>query len=506
MNEGTKTPESTSRKSILELNNDEVRDHFLKHESYCSLDFPSYIVFDNLIDEVSQVLGNNNLVSFVHKKPSPRDIEDVNYTILHNKDGKYSWRPFELINPALYVSLVNEITREWDYILKCFEGFASNDNVNCISLPVQSATNQTDKAEQISHWWHEAEQRSIELSLEYEYLIQTDITDCYGAIYTHSIAWALHTKSVAKNNRRSSKLIGNIIDAHIQDMRYGQTNGIPQGSVLMDFVAEMVLGYADQELSKRLEDIHDYHILRYRDDYRIFVNSPQVGEAILKLITETTTELGLKLNSAKTTASNDVVSASIKSDKLAWIVRKQADKNLQKYLLNIYDLALAFPNSGSVITALNEFKKRIFRGNKPIKNPKPLIAIVVNLAFRNPKTYAVCAVILSKLLSSIESDEEKLIIIKRIRKKFAQIPNTGHMQIWLQRITDKMDSFNEYDEAICKLVAGESLSLWNIDWISSQHLKDAIINTKIVDEEIRDGMSLVAEPQEVGLWNNWFYG
>jgi hypothetical protein len=36
-------------------------------------------------------------------------------------------------------------------------------------------------------------------------------------------------------------------------MRHGQTNGIPQGSVLMDFIAEMVLGYADTLITKKTE-------------------------------------------------------------------------------------------------------------------------------------------------------------------------------------------------------------------------------------------------------------
>jgi hypothetical protein len=54
---------------------------------------------------------------------------------------------------------------------------------------------------------------------------------------------------------------------------YGQTNGIPQGSVLMDFIAEMVLGYIDERLSQCLDKKMDYRIIRYRDDYRIFTNS-----------------------------------------------------------------------------------------------------------------------------------------------------------------------------------------------------------------------------------------
>jgi hypothetical protein len=55
-------------------------------------------------------------------------------------------------------------------------------------------------------------------------------------------------------------------------MRHGQTNGIPQGSVLMDFIAEMVLGYADTLITKKLKEIKcdkDYQILRYRDDFKI---------------------------------------------------------------------------------------------------------------------------------------------------------------------------------------------------------------------------------------------
>lgn len=60
-------------------------------------------------------------------------------------------------------------------------------------------------------------------------------------------------------------------------MQYKQTNGIPQGGVLFDFIAEMVLGYSDLLLYEELQriGITDYKILRYRDDYRIFSNSKE---------------------------------------------------------------------------------------------------------------------------------------------------------------------------------------------------------------------------------------
>ena len=280
-----------TRKSILELSNDDARRFFLKSESYCSSpDLPPYIAFGNLLIDVEKIINGKQLCDL--RNCTPRDYDDINYTILNNKDGKYAWRPFQLIHPVLYVSLVHQITeaRNWTLICEKFNEFSGNKKILCVGLPVVSLTDEKDKAEQIKQWLKEVEQKSIELSLDYEYLLETDITDCYGAIYTHAITWALHTKPEAKKkeNRTNNNLIGNVIDNHIQDMRHGQTNGIPQGSVLMDFIAEMVLGYADLELSKKLkaEPIGEYCILRYRDDYRIFVNSTQAGERILKLLTE----------------------------------------------------------------------------------------------------------------------------------------------------------------------------------------------------------------------------
>ncbi len=76
-------------------------------------------------------------------------------------------------------------------------------------------------------------------------------------------------------------MLGNIVDNSIMNMRNGQTNGIPQGSVLMDFIAEMVLGYADTELTSKIRELEpelNYQVLRYRDDYRIFVTQQQHGE------------------------------------------------------------------------------------------------------------------------------------------------------------------------------------------------------------------------------------
>ena len=259
------------RRSIIDLSHEEAREFLLKQESYLTLDLPPYFQFGNLLEDIATLL---------HKQPisdprQSRAFDHVNHILLNNKDGKYAWRPIELIHPVLYVSMVNTMTRRnnWKKICDRFRFFQQDSRIQCLSLPVESLTNQTDKAEQISGWWQDVEQQSIALSLDYEILVRTDIVDCYASMYTHSIAWAIHTKqkAKAKEHRRNPSLVGNFIDSNIQNMHRGQTNGIPQGSVLMDFIAEMVLGYADNELLQRVnsQNIIDYQILRYRDDYRI---------------------------------------------------------------------------------------------------------------------------------------------------------------------------------------------------------------------------------------------
>lgn len=495
-------PERT-RLSVLELDCVAASAFFLKGDSYCNLDLPPYILFDALIDGVRKLLDGKNLSDLSSK---PRDHDDVNHTILNNKDGKYAWRPFQLIHPALYVSLVHHLTEEtaWQLVRDRFKAFSVNPKIACLSLPVMSLTEEKDKAGQINHWWHAVEQHSIELSLDYQFLFETDITDCYGSIYTHSIAWALHTKPKEKDKKMRSNetLLGNQIDWHIQDMRYGQTNGIPQGSVLMDFIAEMVLGLADLELSEKIKEagIENYKILRYRDDYRIFVNNPQDGERIIKFLTEVTIGLGLKLNPGKTKASSEVVRASIKADKLAWICRKHSERSLQKYLFIIHDHAHSHPNAGSLVVALGDFHKRLSRQKKSLKQVMPLIAIVADIACRNPRTYAVCAVIIGKLLSYLESTVEKLAVIEKIKARFEQIPNTGHLQIWIQRLTHPLSQEIAYEEPICKLVAGGTVALWNCKWINDKKLKKAISQADIIDREKLAGMEPVPPVSEIELF------
>jgi len=501
-----------SKQNILELTHEKALNYFLKSESYCNFDLPIYFNFTCLLSDVDRVLKDKRLSDFEieDKNSKPCNLDDVNYKILYNKDGRYAWRPLQLIHPALYVSLAHEITTQenWTLICKRFDNFSSNSNIECLSIPKESVTKNSDKAEQISSWWLQIEQRSIEMALDYQYLTHTDITDCYGAIYTHSVAWALHGKKDMKDiqNRNCQSYLGNRIDEHLKNMSHGQTNGIPQGSSLMDFIAEIVLGYADLLLSEEIgKKIKDYKILRYRDDYRIFTNNLRDGEQILKYLTEIMISLGLKLNAEKTNSTNDIVTGAIKKDKLYWIKQKQTKVNFRSDLLIIYELSRQHPNSGSLRRALDDFSSRLLK----VKNFKddiiPLISIASGIAYKNPATYHYIATIVSYLLSYITDDSQKKDLLKRIIKKFNSIPNTGHLMIWLQRIylgiSPKSCSVC-FDEKICCLVLNKNVELWNNSWLRGPQIKNVIKSKKIIDHDEIKKLPEVISRKEVELFKS----
>lgn len=497
-------------KRLIDASYDEARTHFLKGSSYFNGDFPKYLSFEPILTDVSAVLAGKALSDFQADKPAK--FSHVNYSFTANKDGRFSWRPYELIHPAIYVALVDLICtpNNWAQITARLATF-ENGAVVCCGSPVMSIDEQTDQAAQVRNWWQAVEQRSIVYSLDYSHLIHTDVTDCYGSLYTHSIAWALHGLEEAKKKKGDKKLLGNQIDGLIQSSRYGQTNGIAQGSVLMDIVAELVLGWVDSQLTEELGAATDFRILRYRDDYRIFANSDVRAEAILKSVSDKLRSVGMKLGVAKTVVSSNVVEGAIKPDKLAGIELQDLGTNnaktLQKQLLRLHSFGRRFPNSGALRRLVSEFHNKIVKQTEVPDDLEVQIAIATDLGVTSPQAFPAVAGILSHLIS-LAKEEDKEGLWERVREKMRRVPYNGYLEIWLQRVTKPEAVGFELDstENICQIVNGDSTALWESDWISSDDLKKALDVKKIIVAEPK-AVPEVVSPEEVELFakNAWAY-
>jgi hypothetical protein len=498
-------------KKISELSNEEARRHFLKGSSYFNADIPSYISFEPILTDVAKVLNGKLYTDFQSAKP--QDSSDVNYNFLANKDGKYAWRPLELIHPVIYVSLVNTVCElnNWKHITKRLSKIEKGA-VGCCSSPVLSIDNQTDVATQIRSWWQKVEQQSIVCSLEFSHILHTDVTDCYGTLYTHSISWALHGLEEAKGKKGSNTLLGDKIDSHIRAGRYGQTNGISQGSVLMDFVAEIVLGYVDEQITSALCGHNDFRILRYRDDYRIFTNSDDRAEEILKVISDKLRSVGMRLGVSKTLLSRNIVEGAIKPDKLAGIdLQDLGNANagtFQKQLLRLHSFGQRYPNSGALRRLVSEFHDEISTKSERLDDLEVLVAVATDIGFVSPSTFPAVAGILSHLISLVTTQEEKVRLWMKVRKKMLRVPYNGYLEIWLQRVTQPKAIGIKFasDDHICKIVNGETPELWGNGWFSSIDLKEALSVKKIVIGTVSDS-SEVVQPEEVKLFkeNAWAY-
>jgi RNA-directed DNA polymerase len=497
-------------KRLIDLTNDEARAHFMKGSSYFNSDLPRYISFEPILREVASVLKGGGYSDF--QATYPGLLPNVNYNFIANKDGRFAWRPFELMHPAIYVSLINLICEEenWGLIKKRFKDF-DNGIVDCCSAPVMSIDHQSDVASQVRSWWQRVEQRSLAYSLEYSHLLHTDVADCYGSIYTHSISWAIHGLEEAKRNKGKNSFLGNKIDAHIQASRYGQTNGISQGSVLMDFIAELVLGYVDAQINATLGEIKDVRILRYRDDFRIFAKSDQCAEEVLKIVSDKLMQVGMRLSVAKTIACRNVVEGSIKLDKLAGIEMQALGntnaQTIQKQLLRLHSFGQKFTNSGALRRLISDFYSSISNQSEAPDDLEVQVAIATDIAFVSPSTFPAVAGILSHLIS-LAPNEKKIWLWERVLQKMMRIPYNGYLEIWLQRVTQPKTigiSFNS-SEPICRIVNGQALKLWESDWIASEDLKKALDVSKIVVAAVVDEEEVV-QPEEVKLFkeNAWVY-
>lgn len=549
------------RLKVIDLTADKARKFFLQQNSYCDF-VPKYFWFEDLLLDLSNNFSHNSISK--NERKNARNNEKINYTIYTHKNNKLSWRPLTLINPIMYVYLVHTITEQanWKKLQDRFTEFGKCKNIICSSVPIVP---KKYKKEQILEWWYEIEQKSIQLSLTYRYVIHTDIADCYPSIYTHSIAWAVMGYKNAKKNRKTG--LGNKIDTIIQDTHLGQTNGIPQGSILMDFIAEIVLGYIDRvlELKLRKNKITDYKILRYRDDYRIFTNNKDIGEKILKIMAEVLLKFNLKLNSSKTKLTDDIINSSIKEDKIN-LLEVFSNKyfcddigNLQKILILLRNHCVEYPAGGKICEYLEEISDKLLeqiKNNKKIsplslrasrttvrntllqkancaknclfskenyytrfvmrekekqgykifsdiKNNddyyKVLVAIVVDIAYINPKTIPNCFRLISYLfgLCDINKIEElSMDILNKVSIDF----NSDFFQIWLHRIVLKytyIDISSKFSSTICHLPLSND-KLFVYSFLDNQNpLNNIIQNYDIFNQEKFDELDKEISKDEI---------
>lgn len=525
-------------KNVLSLEAKEAMDFFLKSQQYHGFELPEYFVFDELLQNVKEVIGDTPYEECLRDGISPENLSNVNLDILLNKDGRYAVRPIILANPFLYYFLVREICNEqsWTLIKKLFERFQVPHITSCALPVIPKEKEPFHKSTTIINWWSSMEQRSIELSLEYRYMFVTDITNCYGSVNPQAFDWAFSLKDTLFENNKESSISKNI-QKYLRAFQQGRNIGIPQGSAIFDFVGEIILGYSDLLLHEAIQKAgitNPYEIIRYRDDYRIFCNDKDVLEKISYILQHVLESLNFRMNSKKTKISDSIVTDAVKSDKLAYIYntpifnKKGCDfDSFEKHLLYILMFARQYPDSGSIRTILSDIDKRIKDWLEPYEEEgttKPVFeecepttekitkqrrlvggsiramsAICTQIALENVGCCHYALRVLSRMVDSLKDENERSAIINLVYSKLCNQPNSDYNQLWLQNITyqqDKKKGKSPYKMRLCRLVAGDKdVELWNNAWVKS-NLNNSLIPTYICDAKCLEKVTSIINFRE----------
>lgn len=145
----------------------------------------------------------------------------------------------------------------------------------------------------------------LRLEQKYTHLMKMDVANCFYHLYTHTIAWAIKGKELAKD------LIGKItfendFDSLMQHTNYNETNGIIVGPEISRIFAEIIFQRIDINVLNRLKRVplslklgRDYEVRRYLDDHYVYANSEENLRKILEVYKEELQFYKLFVNESK---------------------------------------------------------------------------------------------------------------------------------------------------------------------------------------------------------------
>ncbi len=127
------------------------------------------------------------------------------------------------------------------------------------------------------------------------YLLRTDVSHFYPALYTHAVGWAIDPKMRLKSNWHNAKLLGNKVDRALMNIDGKMSQGIPIGNDVSFLLAEVVLSQVDRQLK-----IQPERAFRWFDDYEMAFDTRDQAEVALRELTAELRKFRLRLNPKKT--------------------------------------------------------------------------------------------------------------------------------------------------------------------------------------------------------------
>ncbi|MBF8982786.1 RNA-directed DNA polymerase [Lutibacter sp. B2] len=248
--------------------------------------------------------------------------------------GRFHRRIISIPNPYNYIQLSSTIHNNWTEIETHF-------NKSTLSLTKPEFINGVERSVSKKYSFEDISRIFNSSSVGKNYVLKTDISRFYSSIYTHSIPWAMHGKSFAKQKRnRGDNYLGNLLDKQMRNSQDAQTAGIQVGNDVSLIVSELI-GCAIDELV--LNEFNSVVGFRYIDDYYLFFRKKEEAETVLASLRRTIGQFELELNNEKTT-----IYGLPRSTEPEWTSKLNSiqlnNDNLLSYVNTVYDLFSKYPD------------------------------------------------------------------------------------------------------------------------------------------------------------------
>jgi hypothetical protein len=330
---------------------------------------------------------------------------------LHFPKSDLTDRTFGIIDPEIHNDIAYEIAKNWKIITDLL--FNKDKLVYSYSFPIPlnsktpGGVGHLRAGRLIYEWIAMAENDLVEEAYEYKYLFKTDITNFYPSIYTHSIAWAIHSKKTLRssNKRYDFTLLGNRLDKLFQNANDGCTNGIPVGPVVSDLIAEIILSAVDCKISHVLKR-NKILCVRFKDDYRFLCKDKQSGRDAIKSLQKELKEFSLLLNEGKTEIS-DLPEGIFR----AWVskysvieprkYKKLTFKEFKETYLGVLRIDKETPGTGIVDRFLADLVDNRYKPLLPVssKHAKKSISLLLLLAEKRIKAFPKIVALIESMMS-----------------------------------------------------------------------------------------------------------
>lgn len=256
--------------------------------------FPKELPAPFITDSFADLLTSNTISvegHFAKSVTKAAKIPKAKLCLYTHARGGLLRRKLSICNPVLYYLLAREIDSNWASIVNIASGSSL-----AATAPEQK---NTGRAIDGKHSQGSRANLAIGARIGRRFILATDISRFYHSIYTHSIPWALHKKTVAKANHAFT-LLGNKLDFLVRQGQDGQTIGIPIGPDTSLVLAELIMHQCDNALLTKLPSIKGH---RFIDDYELSFSTRTEAEEAFHLLEACLSDYELALNPKKTKVS-----------------------------------------------------------------------------------------------------------------------------------------------------------------------------------------------------------